>query len=212
MTVIDLMSFGVTLALAARRSEPMAGSNVLVLPGYGGSGPRHWQTLWETSHPRFRRVNQRDWQFPVCHEWVKTLEEAVVQTVGRPVLVAHSLACLTVAHWAVSSRLTIAGALLVAPADPESPHFPQQASGFHPIPMQPFPFKSVVVASSNDPYGSMRFARRCAEAWGAEFVDAGPAGHINSESGLGHWPDGFALLKQLTPQDDSRRTEEVLGS
>jgi len=200
MAMIDLFMSSATLALPATRSEPMECPDVLVLPGYGGSGPRHWQTLWETSHPRFRRVNQRDWHFPVCREWVETLEEAVAQTGGRPVLVAHSLACLTVAHWAVSSRLKIAGALLVAPPDPEGPQFPQQASGFHPIPMRPFPFKGVVVASSNDPYGSVGFARRHAEAWGAEFVDAGPVGHINSESGLDHWPEGFCLLKKLMTQ------------
>ncbi|HUL14022.1 MAG TPA: alpha/beta hydrolase [Methylococcaceae bacterium] len=202
MAVIDLFTSGATSALPVTRSEPIECSNVLILPGYGGSGPRHWQTLWETTHPRFRRVNQRDWQFPVCREWVETLEREVARTGGRSVLVAHSLACLTVAHWAATSGLKIRSALLVAPPDPESPHFPQQASGFHPIPLRPFTFKSIVVASSNDPYGSIGFARRRAEAWDAEFVDAGPIGHINSESRLGHWPYGFSLLKMLLTQAD----------
>lgn len=32
----------------------------LVLPGYGGSGPQHWQSRWEASAPSFLRVEQAD--------------------------------------------------------------------------------------------------------------------------------------------------------
>jgi predicted alpha/beta hydrolase family esterase len=176
------------------------GPNILILPGYGSSGPAHWQTVWEQTNPRFERVNQRDWEFPVCREWVETLDRAVTRTQGRAVLVAHSLACLAVAHWAAESDDRVQGALLVAPPDPESAHFPPQALGFQPVPQKSFPFNSIVVASSNDPYGSIEFAGHCAEAWGAEFVDIGPLGHINSESRLGDWPEGFALLRRLMTQ------------
>ena len=30
--------------------------------------------------------------------------------------------------------------------------------------------------------------------WGARFIDAGPGGHLNGESGLGDWPEGRKLL------------------
>ena len=114
------------------------------------------------------------------------------------VLVAHSLGCLLVAHWAAASANGhIHGALLVAVPDPEGPSFPKEASGFSPLPVRPLGFPSVVVASADDPYGSAEHAARCAAAWGSRLVEVGAAGHINSASGLGAWSDGFALLRQL---------------
>ena len=50
---------------------------VLVLPGLYGSGPGHWQSRWEQTHPTFRRVQQRDWNSPDCGEWVDTLNDAI---------------------------------------------------------------------------------------------------------------------------------------
>jgi predicted alpha/beta hydrolase family esterase len=41
-----------------------SGRTVLIIPGLGDSGPQHWQTLWEASHPEYRRVQQSDWEQP----------------------------------------------------------------------------------------------------------------------------------------------------
>jgi hypothetical protein len=170
----------------------------LVIPGIGNSDHAHWQTLWESTNSTFVRVQQRDWNNPVCHEWVNVLEEAVAETGESPVLVAHSLGCLCVAHWAAGTTLKIKGALLVAPPNPEEASFSSEAIGFSPVPLRSFGFPSIVVASSNDPYGSLGFARSCSLAWGSRFVNIGPAGHINSASGLGEWAEGFTLYQQLT--------------
>ncbi len=51
-----------------------------------------------------------------------------------------------------------------------------------------------IVASSNDPYGTLDHARRRAAQWGAGFIELGALGHINGSSGLGDWPDGLNLL------------------
>ncbi len=170
----------------------------LILPGIGNSDHAHWQTLWESANSECVRVQQRDWNRPVCDEWVNVLEQAVAETGESLVLVAHSLGCLCVAHWAARTTLKIKGALLVAPPDPKDAGFPSEATGFSPLPMRSFSFPSIVVASSNDPYGSLDFARSCALAWGSRFVNIGPAGHINSESGLGEWAEGWALYQELT--------------
>jgi len=37
----------------------MKPSNVLILPGWHGSGPQHWQTLWQQRHG-YRRIEQHD--------------------------------------------------------------------------------------------------------------------------------------------------------
>ncbi|MFO0731291.1 MAG: alpha/beta hydrolase [Nitrospiraceae bacterium] len=175
----------------------------LIVPGIGNSGARHWQTRWERRHPWWRRVRQRDWDRPDRMDWVGGLERALRACVAPPVLIAHSLGCLTVAHWAAQADCPVKAAFLVAPPDPSSPSFPNQAHGFHPVPSMRLPFPSLVVTSSNDSLGSATFARRCASAWGSLFFDIGAAGHINADSDLGDWPEGLRLLARVVATADS---------
>lgn len=171
---------------------------ILIVPGLGSSGPEHWQTLWGQQHTEFVRVEQRDWETPVCSDWVATLDKAVMQhEPAHVVLVAHSLACATVAVWAKQYKRRIKAALLVAPADTEAEGFPHGPTGFKPIPLEPLPFHSIVVASTNDPYVTEARARQFAKAWGSEFVSIGEAGHINTAGGFGEWEEGLDLLKRL---------------
>lgn len=170
---------------------------VLVLPGFGNSASGHWQTLWEARHPAWRRVDLGQWNAPVCRNWMRTLDEAVQRCSAPPILVAHSLACLLVAHWAGPSRVPIAGAFLVAVPEPASPSFPATAQGFSPVPMRRLPFPSMVIASRNDSFGSFEHAQRCATAWDSRFVDVGDVGHINIDSGIGEWPEGYARFEEF---------------
>ena len=102
------------------------------------------------------------------------------------VLVAHSLACLVVAHWAAAKpHSPIKAALLVAVPNSKGPNFPAEARGFSETPTEPFSFRSIVVVSDNDPYGSPEHAERLAAAWGSHVVHIGNRGHINANSGLG---------------------------
>jgi serine hydrolase len=105
-------------------------AKVLILPGIGNSGPLHWQSIWEQSHPEFVRFQQHDWDNPVCEEWVAVTEEAVRRTGPDVVLVAHSLACLVVARWAAKPHSPIKAALLVAVPNSKGPNFPVAARGF----------------------------------------------------------------------------------
>ena len=175
----------------------MTESPVLIVPGIGNSGPRHWQTLWQARHPEWQRVEQREWDRPHCDAWVQALDAAVAACAGPPLLIAHSLGCLTVVHWAGRSPRPVRALFLAAVPDPRSPHFPASAEGFDPLPLDRLPCASLVVASRNDPIGSSGHARRCATAWGSEFIDIGEAGHINVDSGHGAWPEGWALLSRL---------------
>ena len=170
---------------------------VLTFPGIGNSGAQHWQSLWEQSNPQIVRISQRNWDHPVCEEWASILENTV-QSIGSSVVVAaHSLACLVVAHWAARLHSPIKAALLVAVPDPDGPNFPREACGFSHLPKRQFCFPSIVVTSTNDPYGSLAHAQACASAWGSRLVNIGAAGHINDSSGFGQWPEGYRLLQQL---------------
>jgi uncharacterized protein len=172
---------------------------VLIVPGLNGSGPEHWQTHWESLYPRTVRVVQRSWDHPDCTEWRTSLESAIAAAPEAVVLVAHSLGCALVAHLASRPSATrIAAALLVAPADVDSPACtPPETRSFAPMPTAPLPFPATVVASANDPYVTLARARSFAAAWGATFVDAGRQGHLNADSGLGDWPEGRHHLEAL---------------
>jgi len=177
-----------------------AAPTVLILPGWLGSGPEHWQSHWERTHPAYRRVQQRDWERPDRAQWVAALDRAVAEVDGPVVLAAHSLGCITTVHWAAHPRWAhehVRGALLVAAADIERTDFVAPATGFGPIPLVLLPFPSILVASSDDPYCAPARAEYFAACWGSRFVTLGPAGHINAEAGFGPWPEGEALLAAL---------------
>jgi len=178
-------------------------TRVLILPGLYDSGPDHWQSHWERTLPDVARVTQRDWETPDRAEWVATLERAVAEHGPDVVLVGHSTGCALIAFWAASTARSVRGALIVAPSDTEAASYPNGPTGWTPMPMARLPFPSIVVASSDDEYATIERARRFADAWSSTFVNIGPAGHINSASGLGDWPLGRELLAELT---DGART------
>lgn len=176
----------------------MSAPAILVLPGYGDSGDEHWQSRWEAADPRLRRVVQRDWLEPKLDDWLITLDRAVSACATPPVLVAHSLGCILVAHWAGRTRGRAGGALLVAPVDLDAgANLVDAVDSFRPVPLVRLPFRSVVVASDDDPYTTAARAEKFARGWGSRFVAVHGAGHINSDSGYGEWPQGRALLDEL---------------
>lgn len=169
---------------------------VLMVPGWGDSGPRHWQSLWQQRHPEYRRMAPRDWFYAVRDDWMLAIEAAIRDAAAPIVIAAHSLGCHAVTQCA-ARRSAIAGALLVAPPDIERADFPPVAEGFTPISTQRLSFPSIVVASRDDPYTTIERAREFAERWGSRFVDAGACGHINADAGFGPWPEGERLLEEL---------------
>src|SRR5579871_2558262 len=116
----------------------------LVLPGYLGSGPGHWQTRWEALDPAFVRVPMPDWDHPSRDAWCRTLDATLAAARAPVVFAAHSLGCLTTAFWAsqyasAAQLAKVAGALLVAVPDPAGAHFPQDATGFAAVPLTRLP-------------------------------------------------------------------------
>ena len=166
-------------------------------PGLNNSGPLHWQTRWEERYG-FQRIQQEDWDTPVCEDWIVTLDRTLAPFPAENIILAgHSLACSTIAHWANRYGRRIKGALLVAPSDTEAPSYPPGTSGFSPMPLSLLPFPTLVVASSDDYYVTSERAAFFAEKWGAKLVNIGAKGHINTASNLGDWPEGYALLEEL---------------
>ncbi|MBM7062493.1 alpha/beta hydrolase [Pseudomonas sp. UL073] len=173
----------------------------LILPGWQGSPDAHWQSHWQRSLPNTARVEQRDWQNPQRADWVAALEREIAADSRPVILIAHSLGCVTVAHWAAQAPLAllrrVRGALLVAPADVERPGCPAELRNFAPIPRELLPFPSQLVGSDNDPAASVPRVLELSHDWGSELAVLGGAGHINVKSGHQRWEQGFAYLYRL---------------
>lgn len=187
-----------TIETQSHSSNPV---RILILPGLGNSGPKHWQSEWERMDASMHRVLQSEWDAPHCADWVQTLNSEIANSNTPVVLVTHSSSCALVAHWAKQANpeqlARVRGALLVAPSDPTGPNYPMGPTGFAPVPLNELPFRSIVVASDDDIYVTESQARAYADAWGSRFVLLKGAGHINSDSGLGQWPEGTKLLNEL---------------
>lgn len=169
----------------------------IILPGIGGSGETHWQTLWERSDPTMVRLQPASWDAPVLEDWIRALDQVVTGSAQPPLLVAHSLGCLLVAHWAArDDRPSVRGAFLVASPDAESSAFPiVEAATFRQVPELPLPFPALMIASQNDPYATVEHSRRRAGQWRAGLVVLGLLGHINAGSDLRAWAEGAMLLE-----------------
>ena len=119
----------------------------ILLPGIGGSGAAHWQTMWERADPSLIRFDPADWDLPDLDDWLAALDRAIDATDEPPILIAHSLACLLVAHWAPRpGARTIRGAFLVAAPDPDGPAFPaSHAASFRDVPDAPLAIRRGII-------------------------------------------------------------------
>jgi predicted alpha/beta hydrolase family esterase len=180
----------------------------VVLAGYEGSGPDHWQTLWAERMADAIVVEHDDWIAVDRERWVAEAREQL--PAGEPLmLIGHSIGSLIAAELlADPGELTIVGGWLVAIPDPHGAQFPATAHGFRSLLGLPAPEHRNrlashaplvgIVASEDDPYASVAWSELQAEAWGAGFELLPGAGHINADSGYGPWQAGIELCEALT--------------
>ena len=178
------------------------------LAGYGNSGEGHWQRAWYERLPGSVWVEHADWHNANRDEWVSDLQKALWKISGPMVVVAHSLGCLLLAEWCRNHEdPSLIGAFLVAVPNPDGVNFPGVVEGFEDLTAMELPFAAIVVASQDDPYADIDFARGMAETWGAEFVDIGAKGHINADSGVGEWDEGWGMLRLFVARLEEPATD-----
>jgi predicted alpha/beta hydrolase family esterase len=154
-----------------------ADCDILIVPGLGGSEEDHWQARWASRLATARVVEQDEWHAPTPEAWCGTIAAAVAAATRPVILIAHSLG--VVASVEAVPRFTpgvVRGALFVALPDvEEAPGLPDSVRAFAPIPRDPLPFPSLVVASRTDPHCRYARADDFAHAWRAGTV-LGPRG------------------------------------
>jgi hypothetical protein len=180
----------------------MSPLRVLILHGWQGSGPGHWQT-WLADRLREQDVHVQYPDLPDCDvpcpdRWGAALHRemrALAREDGERVVVAHSLGCVL---WlreaaAISAAQRVDRVALVAPPCPGA-KVPELAN-FYPTGADKAAIDAAaghtrLVCSDDDAYCPGRGA---AEHWGGPLevtVDLiRGAGHLNLESGYGPWPE-----------------------
>jgi uncharacterized protein len=176
-------------------------TNFTLVPGIGGSGPDHWQTIWQSEFAGAVCIDPASWDQPDLTDWMSALDRAAdAHGASRAVVIAHSLGCLVATRWAESNPDRLAGLFLVAPPNRFAPTFPVAAAGFEGATASLAPTPTLVIGSDDDPYCDVATATSLAATWGGEFVTAGPVGHINSASGLGGWHAGREFLARFVAE------------
>ena len=180
----------------------MSRPSVLILHGWQGSGPDHWQT-WLADHLRDAGVPVRYPDLPECEtpcpdRWGAALHEelrALAAIDGdERVVCCHSLGCVLWLREArrIAPEVRVDRVALVAPPCPGA-KVPELA-GFYPAGSEGPAIAAAsretrLVCSDDDPYCPGRGAR---EHWAEPLglaVDFVPGGaHLNAEAGYGPWP------------------------
>lgn len=182
--------------------------HVLLLHGYTGSGPGHWQR-WLA-----RAVSERgglvdlphfsDPDAPDLGTWLRELDTHLeaLPADRECVVLAHSLGCHLWLHHAARENIAhVDRVLLVAP--PGLDHPEPAIRSFLPPPLDPANLRRAatetrLVAGEGDPHCSMEDAKRLAEALRIE-VDVLPgAAHVNVDAGYGEWPAALKWVRSKT--------------
>jgi predicted alpha/beta hydrolase family esterase len=166
----------------------------LILHGWQGSGPDHWQT-WlaerlgeDASYPTLPEPDT-----PRLDDWLNVLRsELEAAAERRRVVICHSLSCVLWLHHARQVADTaVERVLLVAPPSPsvDSPDL----DGFFPLAvergdLQRAAASTRLVCSDNDPYCPEGAREVYGIPLGIETDLIPGAGHINPDAGYGPWP------------------------
>ncbi|MFL5845067.1 MAG: RBBP9/YdeN family alpha/beta hydrolase [Solirubrobacteraceae bacterium] len=167
----------------------------LILHGWQGSGPDHWQTwlaqrLAEAGET-VRYPDLPDADLPDLDEWADAMHAELAEMAGERTVVCHSLGCLLWAREAPNVAPPVDRVLLVAPPCPVTPI--PGVKALYPTPMDAEAVArsaraARVVGSDKDPYCPAGHERSFARPLGLEIDIIEGAGHINPEAGYGPWP------------------------
>jgi serine hydrolase len=166
-------------------------ATTLLVPGLDGGGPGHWLTWLETKIPDTRRAVQQDSKGMDLGDWSTAVRWHIARSDEPVWIIAHGFGCLAAVRAAFDHAERVAGAMLVAPLDPDNHRLAWM------LPEEPLGFPSVIVASSNDPNMRLSKAAFWAGFWSSQFVNAGRAGGIDTAAGFGPWHDGLAIFEEL---------------
>lgn len=171
-------------------------TTLLIVPGFGGSGPLHWQSWIAQKYASALWVNDLPLLEPNIHIWAEAISHAMDQIEGKILILAHSFGCLASSLAIARHPQRVSAAILVAPASPERfsenghilPEHDSTPTIRNLLPKQTLGVCGLVIASENDPWMPFNQAAKLAKSFGLATINLGLSGHINVDSGHGQWP------------------------
>ena len=170
---------------------------VVILHGWQGSGPEHWQSwlagrLADGHEVRYPALPEAD--APVLGDWLAALDATLA---GLPDegydLVCHSLAVPLWLHRTAAGPVSPepARVLLVAPPSPTRPIL--EAATFYPVPLDADAVRraaggTVLVCAGDDPHCPEGAALAYGRPLKIPVTVLPGAGHLNGDAGFGPWP------------------------
>lgn len=182
---------------------------IVIVYGYDGSGPEHWQR-WLAGELRAHDVPVEfpelpDPAAPQCDMWVAELRRIVDAATEPVTFVCHSLGCWALDHLlAERGAAGIHAALLVAPPSPHLIFEPIES--FLPPPQAraawaPLAAHSLLIGSDDDDFTAAEEFAEIAGRLGVGVELLAGAGHINVASGYGPWPRALDWLRAVGAVD-----------
>jgi hypothetical protein len=90
--------------------------DILMVPGWLGCEPDHWQSRWVRNLKTAKLIGEEDWATPDKDKWAGNIIKEVAATSRPTVIVAHSVGVIAVVHAALElPKGAVAGAFLVSP-------------------------------------------------------------------------------------------------
>jgi predicted alpha/beta hydrolase family esterase len=169
----------------------------LILHGYQGSGPGHWQhwlagRLAEAgADVVFPRLPSPD--APELQLWLRALDAELDALSTDPVVICHSLGCLLWLHHRAAGGRRSARLLLVAP--PSRTGVPDRLDAFFPVPLRHLR-RARLVCSDDDAFCPEGALRLYANPLGLPTDVIPGGGHLNPDAGYGPWPSVEAWCRR----------------
>ena len=151
---------------------------LLIVPGADGSGP----AAWRRRYPRAPRVVRLPGAATDLNRWAASVATSIDACRDAPLVLAHGFGVLATLRATSLFERRVAGAMLVAPADPDDYGVLVR------LPATPLPYPTLLVASRDDPGIKLTKAGALATRWGSRFA-------VVERSGDDRWQEGARLLR-----------------
>jgi predicted alpha/beta hydrolase family esterase len=179
------------------------GYRALIVPDIGDSDAQHWQSLWEQSIPRTRRIRLHDWQTADWVKWRNSIIASLISIDEPVVLIAEGFGALAAASVAAEYPGKIIAAFLVDPSDPDDFDVRKK------IPKQPLPIPTkIVIRNQTDTKAALLAALWSTDLSHSIAIEPATTELVINNSAINFWPEGIRALNRLISKTQ-RKADEI---
>jgi uncharacterized protein len=174
------------------------GYRALIVPDVHNSDAQHWQSLWEQSTSRTRRIRLHDWHTADWVKWRNSIIASLISIDEPVILIAEGFGALAAASVAAEYPGKIIAAFLVDPADPDSFDLRKK------IPKQPLPIPTkIVIHNQTDTKAAL-----LAALWSTDLSHSISIKPALNNTAVDYWPEGIRALNRLISKTQ-RKADEI---